>query len=460
MNGKLLVTMKDIQKYRVIKEIIEKKLKAYEAVDLLDLSYVHISRLKKRVLNEGFEGLLRKVSINPPNKKIFDSTTNEILNLRKDFYYDFNIMHFKDKLEENHNIHLCYESLRQILIKTGYHHPKKKKIIHRQRRRMPKAGMLVQMDSSLHQWLANIPENWWLIAMIDDATNEIPYAFFSPKDTLFANMHVIRRFIEIKGIFMSLYVDKASHFKTTRHGGLHYNINPEQDDTQIERALDELGITVIPANSPQAKGRIEVTFRLFQDRLIKEMRLAGIKNYDEANKYLIEKFLPWHKTKYTHSAESIYMAVPKDKNLDLIFCIKQERTVNHDNTISFNGQIIQIPPSSIKLSFSKSKVDICLLEDNRIFVVYKNNIIAESILSKNNKIIKKEKKIEELLNKREYIPIQTHKVKKKYSPPADHPWRKSFRNWIKLKQIKKTKIELEVEKEIEKLFGGMVEIIR
>lgn len=460
MNGKLLVTMKDIQKYRVIKEIIEKKIKAYDAVDLLNLSYVHISRLKKRVLNEGFEGLLRKVSINPPNKKIFDSTTNEILNLRKDFYYDFNIMHFKDKLEENHNIHLCYESLRQTLIKAGYHHPKKKKIIHRQRRRMPKAGMLVQMDSSLHQWLANIPENWWLIAMIDDATNDVPYAKFFPKDTLFANMQVIRKFIEIKGIFMSLYVDKASHFKTTRHGGLHYNISPEQEDTQIERALDELGITIIPANSPQAKGRIEVTFRLFQDRLIKEMRLAGIKNYDEANKYLIEKFLPWYKTKYTHEAENIYMPVPKDKNLDLIFCIKHERTVNHDNTVSLYGQIIQIPPTTIKLSFSKSKVNVCLLEDNRIFVLYKDKIIAESILSKDNKIIKKEKKIEELLNKRDYEPIQTHKVRKKYIPPKDHPWRKSFNNWIKSKQIKKTKIELEAEKEIEKLFGGMVEIIR
>lgn len=452
--------MKDIQKYRVIKEIIEKKIKAYDAVALLSLSYVHISRLKKRVLNEGFEGLLRKIPVNPPNKKLSDLTINEILNLRKDFYCDFNVMHFKDKLEGNHNIHLCYESLRQILVKAGYHHPKKKKIVHRQRRRMPKSGMLIQMDSSLHQWLADIPENWWLIMMIDDATNEIPYAKFFTKDTLFANMHVLRKFIEIKGIFMSLYVDKASHFTTTRHGGLHYNINPEQEDTQIERALDELGITLIPANSPQAKGRIEVTFRLFQDRLIKEMRLAGIKNYNDADKFLLEVFLPEYSKKYTHDAESIYMPIPKDKNLDLIFCIKQTRTVNHDNTVSLYGQIIQIPPATIKLSFSKSKVDVCLLEDNRIFVLYKDNIIAESILSKDNKIIKKEKRIEELLNKRDYEPIQTHKVRKKYIPPDDHPWRKSFRNWIKLKQIKKTKIELEAEKEIEKLFGGMVEIIR
>ena len=115
---------------------------------------------------------------------------------------------------------------------------------------MPNAGMLVQMDSSQHQWLEHIPIKWWLIIMIDDATNEVPYARFFLICTMFANMHVIRRFIEKKGLFSALYVDKASHFETTRHGGLHCNVSPEQDETQIERALKELGITLITANSP------------------------------------------------------------------------------------------------------------------------------------------------------------------------------------------------------------------
>lgn len=280
---KLVVTMVDIQRYKVLTEVLEKKLTALEASELLSLSYRHTLRLKDKIETEGFEGLLRKKPSSPPNKKITSEAVNEILKLRREIYYDFNIMHFKDKLEEDHKLHLSYESLRQILIQADLHHPRKKKIIHRQRRKMPKAGMLVQMDSSYHRWLEHIPEKWWLIAVIDDATNEVPYARFYPNDTVFANMHVIRRFIEIKGLFMSLYVDKASHFKTTRHGGLHYSVNQEQDDTQIQRALEELGIILIPANSPQAKGRIEVTFRLFQDRLIKEMRLAGIRTYDEAN---------------------------------------------------------------------------------------------------------------------------------------------------------------------------------
>lgn len=434
---KVLVTMKDIQRYKVLRDVIEKKLKGLEAAQLLNLSYVHISRLKIKILKEGFEGLLRKIPTSPPNKKITKALIEEILKLRRDLYYDFNILHFKDKLEENHNIRLCYESLRQILINRGEHQPRKKKVIHRQRRRMPKAGMLVQMDSSQHQWLEHISEKWWLIVMIDDATNEVPYARFFPKDTVFANMHVIRRFIEIKGLFMSLYVDKASHFKTTRHGGLHYNVNPEQKDTQIQRALEELGITIIPANSPQAKGRIEVTFRLFQDRLIKEMRLAQVKDYDEANKFLGEKFLPWYNLRYTHPAESAYMPLPKEKDLDLIFCIKEQRRVNNDNTISFNGQVIQIPPTDIKLSFARAKVEVCLLEDKRIFVVYEGRIIAKAILSENNKTFKREKEIEELLNKRQYTPLKTPPVKRMasrvlYIPPKNHPWRRAY----KLKQIK------------------------
>jgi hypothetical protein len=417
---KLLVTMKDIQRYKVLKDVVDKKLKGVEAAELLNLTPVHVSRLKNKLLNGGFEEILRKPPPSPPNCKISETAIKAILKLRKELYYDFNIMHFMDKLHEVHRIPYCYESLRQLLIKNNLHSPKKKKKVYRQRRRMPKAGMLVQMDSSQHFWLPLVEDQWWLIAMIDDATNEIPYAQFFFKDTLLNNMHVLRRFIEIKGLFIALYVDKASHFKTTRHGGIHYNMSPEQDEeTQIERALGELGINVIPANSPQAKGRIEVTFRLFQDRLIKEMRLAGVKNYQQANRFLQEKFLPYYNAKFTHEAESGYMPLPKDKNLNLVFCIKKERTVNNDNTVKVCGQVIQIPPNNIHLSFARAKVDVCLLEDKRVCVLYKGKVVAESKLSKDNKVVKKDKEAEEFLNSREYAHAGARIAHK---PAHDHPW--------------------------------------
>ena len=132
-------------------------------------------------------------------------------------------------------------------------------------------------------------------------------------------------------------------------------------------------------------------------------------------------FLPWYNNKYTHEAESSYMPLPKDKNLDLVFCIKKERTVNNDNTVAVSGQIIQIPPSNIHLSFAKRKVTVCLLEDNRIYALYKDKVIAESRLSKNNKVIKKEKAIEKLLNAREYINLG---VRRAHKPPKEHIWRR------------------------------------
>ena len=428
LKQKLLVTMKDVQRHKVLKDVIDKKLTGVEAAQLLNLTPIHISRLKQRLLKGGFEAILRRSPDAPPNQKISDSNVQKILRLRKSLYYDFNIMHFMDKLHEVHKIPYCYESIRKVLIKHNLHSPKKKKKVYRQRRRMPKAGMLIQMDSSQHFWLPLVENKWWLVAMIDDATNEVAYARFFPKDTLYANMYVIRRFIEIKGVFMSLYVDKASHFKTTRHGGLHYNIAQEQEHTQIERALSELGINIIPANSPQAKGRIEVTFRLFQDRLIKEMRLAKIKNYAQANRFLQDEFLPWYNAKYTHKAEPCYMSVPCDKDLDLIFSIKKERTVNNDNTIQIYGQIIQIPPTNIRLSFARSKVDVYLLENKQILVLYKGKVIAESKLSNNNKVIKKDKEVEEFLNHREYVPLFKRSPKannfRPKVPEKEHFWRK------------------------------------
>ncbi len=406
LEPRYVVTMKDIQKYRVLKDLTDRKIKGTQAALLLGLHPVHISRLKQKLLKHGFHGILRPRY--PASNKIPESKASIIAALYKEHYWDFNIMHFKDKLAEIHKIRLSYESIRKILILQRIHTPKKKKIVHRRRRRMPKAGMLVQMDSSIHQWLEHVKEDWALVAMIDDATSEVPYARFFPKDTTLANMHVIRRFIEKKGVFMALYTDKASHFITTRHQGIHYNVNPEQDDTQIERALDELGIKLIPANSPQAKGRIERLFRLFQDRLIKEMRLAGISNYSQANRFLNDKFLPWYNSRFANlNIESTYMPVPIDKNLNHIFCIKKERSVNHDNTVQVCGQYIQIPPSDIRLSFAKAIVDICLLQDNQIIVLYKNKIIAKANLHGNNKVLQQERFIENFLNERSYELVTT-----------------------------------------------------
>jgi len=239
---RFIVTMRDIQRYRILKDCLEKRIKATQASHILGLSYIHTLRLKKRVIQGGLKGLLR-IS-RPSARKIPKKIVRKIYYLYREHYWDFNILHFKDKLAEIHNLQLSYESTRKILITEGIHHPKKKKKVYRRRRRMPKAGMLVQMDSSEHRWLKNIPERWHLVAMIDDASNEVPYDRFFPKDTVFSNMHVIRRFIELKGIFSCLYVDKASHFTTSRHGGIPGKLlSPSKKRRMVDTVLKTLKVS-------------------------------------------------------------------------------------------------------------------------------------------------------------------------------------------------------------------------
>jgi len=397
-----IVTMKDIKKFEIINQLINNQITGYQAADILGLTHVHISRLKHKVLAHGLNSLLRVTK--PSVRKTPETILQQIADLYKNTYYDFNIMHFKDMLLKNHRIKLSYETIRKTLINYQLHQPIKKKIIHRQRRRMSKAGMLLQMDSSQHQWLPTVDKMWWLTAIIDDATNEVPFAKFYPSDGVFNNMEVIRQTIKNKGIFYALYVDKASHFNTTRYGGLHVNVSPEQEDTNIERALKELNIHLILANSPQAKGRVERLFRVFQDRLVKELRLYGISDYASANRYLQKKFIADYNKRFAHceGVESVWTVLPANINLDLVFCKKYERKVNFDNTIKFQGSNIQIPPSKYRLSFAKCVVEVCLLADDRVYILYKGDVIHTTRLSITDKEYKHNKAVETLLGQREY----------------------------------------------------------
>jgi len=397
---KYYISMKDIKRYKVIQEWEEGKVKGREVCMVLGISYRQALRIRKRFREEGFEGLLRRFGSG--RKSISKDTREEVKRLYTEVYGGrFNILHFKEKLEEIHDIKLSYGSVRNILMEGGLHRVRKRRRkFHKRRARMPKSGMLIQMDTSFHQWVEAIPEKWCLISMIDDATNEVVYARFFPRDTAFNNMEGIRSTIEKKGLFMSLYVDKASHFTTTRYGGLHYDVREEQKGTNIESALDELGITLITANSPQAKGRIERLFGFFQDRLINEIWLRGIKDYREANRFLKKEFIPWYNKRYNHKTTGNVYTPINGINLDLIFTKRYLRRVAKDNTISILGETIQLGPTGKKLNFVRAEVEVRMSPKNKIWILYKGNVILKTKLSKNNKILKKEKRIEEILKNR------------------------------------------------------------
>jgi len=245
---------------------------------------------------------------------------------------------------------------------------------------------------------------WYLITIVDDATNELLFVKFFHKDTTFNNMEGIRKVIENKGLFMSLYVDKASHFKTTRYRGLHYEISIEQEETHIEKILKELGIALIPANSPQAKGRIERDFGTLQDRLINEMWLAKIKDYGEANVFLEDVFIFYWNKKFKQKPRlegNVYKST-FGVNLELVFTKRYVRCVSNDSTISFYNQEILLPLTRRKLKPSRKEVEVRLSSGGTIWVLNEGRVIHRTKISEENSLVKKERLIENILKHRSY----------------------------------------------------------
>ena len=244
---------------------------------------------------------------------------------------------------------------------------------------MPKEGMLLQMDTSEHDWLMGRGPHMELIAAIDDATNEVPYALFVESDNTINNMLVMKEIVKRKGIPLGFYVDGASQFFTTRHGGTHVRIKEEQEETQIERAIKELGSNLIPAGSPQAKGRIERLFGTLQDRMVNEMNLREISNLEDANNFLHGEFLQDYNkifSKAPQMTESAYIPLLQGKSLDGIFCLKYPRTVRADNTISYKSRLFQILPSPTRIGYTRAKVEVQEWLDGSIHVRYKSQELS------------------------------------------------------------------------------------
>jgi transposase len=410
----------EMKRYHLLQEVQNGHLTLAQAASLMGVSYRHAIRLKQRFLQQGVQGLKRRQPAQPPHQKITPQVKQTILQLRQSIYYDFNLRHFQEKLALHHHIYLGYETLRQLLIQVGLHQPRHKRRVYRRRRRMPCAGMLVQMDSSQHRWLPEVPTMWWLVAMIDDADGYV-YAEFHPQESTRANMSCLMHYIQRRGLFDALYVDRASHFKTTRHGGLHYEVSAEQADTQIQRALAELGIAILYAHTPQAKGRVERLFRFFQDRLIKEMRLAGITDYTQANRFLQEQFLPWYNQQYTRCVPNRYRTLPEEVDLPLVFSVREARTVGKDNTLRFRGQVYQLLPTQGCKSWAGKRVEVAQLLDGSEAVLYEGKRLRYVVLSEP---APRAERGEELLSQRQYVAEQERKV---WKPPADHPWRRGWK---------------------------------
>jgi transposase len=384
---RFLMSQRELHRYHVISKAIEGRMSTREAAEMLRLSQRQVFRQKAKIVASGPQGIIHGNRGRSPSTTKPEELMREVRELYQTRYQGFNIAHFTEKLNEVEGIGVSKETVRKELRRHNLVGRMRRAPKHRSRReRMPMTGMMLQHDTSEHDWLQGRGPALKLIASIDDATNEVPHALFVETDGTLPNMTVMQEILVRKGIPMAFYVDGASQNKTQRGKGIHRRLTGgDYEETQLERALKELGITLIIAGSPQAKGRVERLFGTFQDRLISEMRLRTIATLEQANRFLHEEFLPDYNRRFTIKAAkhgSAYRKLPRRINLNTIFCIKKERTVQKDNTLSYKGRVFQILHHNGRVSYTRAKVLLQEWTDSSIHVLYQGKELSTMELPK------------------------------------------------------------------------------
>jgi transposase len=335
----------------VLLKAMAKKITWWAAAEIIGISDRTMRRWHRRLVEDGYDGLADRRKGKPSSHRVALQTAEEVLRLYREKYYDLNIRHFHEKLSQEHQIHLSYTWVQQALQGAGLVARRRKRGPHRRRRaRRPLPGMLLHIDGSKHRWLND--ERWYdLIVILDDATSEIYYAQLVEEESTRTVMAALREVIEGKGLFCALYSDRGSHFFVTPKAG-------EKVDkhrlTQVGRAMKELGVQMIPAYSPQARGRSERSFGTWQGRLPQELRLAGIGSVEGANRFLRERYIGEFNAKFQAPAQEKGTAFRRcgRSDLDWIFTIQTERTVAKDNTVGIAERSWQLDKTRWRYSLA------------------------------------------------------------------------------------------------------------
>src|SRR6201997_1297873 len=327
----------------VILRAMAGKITWFQAAEILGITDRQMRRMRERYEEHGYDGLMDRRRGRPSAKRVPLEQVEQVLGLYRERYFDLNVRHFHEKLREQHGIDLSYSWVKAALQGAGLVGRARKRGVHRRRReRRPLPGMLLHIDGSRHQWFQD--ERWYdLIVILDDATSEIYYAQLVEEESTLTVMAGLKEVIERKGGFCALYSDRGSHFwLTPKAGG---KIDPHRL-TQVGRALREVGVPMIPAYSPQARGRSERNFGTWQGRLPQELRLRGIRRREAANRFLREHSLAEFNARFQVPAAQRGNAFVRrsSRDLDLIFALQFERTVNRDNTVNIQNLGLQIEP--------------------------------------------------------------------------------------------------------------------
>jgi hypothetical protein len=384
------MTMKEADRYNVIKQVISKKLKQTEAARQLKLSLRQIRRLVKKVKSNGVRGVIHGLRGRKSNNQLSLQLHQRIKEIIYDpIYKGFGPTLLSEKLEEREEIQISVSALRRIMIDEELWQAKKPKPRHRKNRvRRSRIGELIQIDASPHAWFEDRGEECNLIHFIDDATSDIFLSRFVKSEDRQTLMELTKEFVKENGRPGGVYTDKHSIYKVNRQPTIEEELKDKQPKTQYARAMEELNIELICANSPQAKGRVERAFGVDQDRLVKEMRLEGISNMEEGNKFLKEYYIPKRNKKFgvkPLNPTKAFRPLLPEHNLTSIFSCRTNRTIKNDYTIQYKNKWFQITKDQKKRVFSKNKVEVEERLDGSIHLLYKGIYLKYKEITKRPK---------------------------------------------------------------------------
>jgi transposase len=411
------MSLAEAKKLRFIYQALDKKITQVEAAEVIGLSDRQVRRLIRRIRQEGEGGICHRSRGKTSNRCLPKKVKEKALRLFREKYKDFNLAHATEKLREVHGVRLSDETLRLWLNKADVPYKKRKSKKHRQwRERKANFGEMVQIDGSHHDWLEGRGPKCVFMGYIDDATGTVFGRFYDYEGVVPA-MDSMKRYIRLYGSPQSVYLDKHTTYKSWAEPTIEEQLNDQRPMSSFEKSLAELAIDVIHANSPQAKGRVERLFNTLQDRLVKEMRLAGIKSVDEANEFL-KIYLPKHNRKFKKkaaSAANLHRPAHPSHELDRILCIREERTVRNDFTIAYDCKLYQIQQPT-----RARKVTVEERLDGTVHISYQGQELRYRVI--NPKPVKDQSKVRlPILRKTECVPAATH------------PWRRGYMHSPRLK---------------------------
>lgn len=416
MDELLTMSKRELTRLEVMQRLKEKRLTQEEAAQLLGISTRQVKRLWRAYREKGAKGLVSGRRGRPSNNRLDAGVTQQALALIQEKYADFGPTLAHEKLSEVHKIPLSRESVRRIMIAEGIWKPKRAKQppLHQMRERRACYGELVQIDGSDHKWFEDRGPRCSLLVYVDDATGQLLELWFVPHESFFGYCEASRHYFERCGKPVAFYSDKHGIFRVNSE----QTIGLGSGMTQFGRAMQELDVQIICANSPQAKGRVERANQTLQDRLVKELRLRGISDLAAANAYLPE-FREDYNRRFAVAPRSTHDAhrpLLKSENLDLIFTHQKTGTLSKDLTVQSKKIIYQVQSDRPGYALRKAQVTVCENAKGEVTILYKDKPLAYTIYHK---------------PARQAEVVDTKSIDRHLrvpKPPApDHPWRQGGR---------------------------------